>query len=199
MIPSEIKSLKVKVVLKDDSTIEFAERVTTGMEIVENEITPITLTFDEAKGDKATIETSVAYILTITSENGALAAAVTTEDGTAVETDAIEAFGLATNIANGSEFYISTSNSTGYLRNTKPIGKYITKIAVTAKNSSTSYYYKLGTSTEVFTANSGTNKNGDTEVECAKADGIQYFNISKTSTRNKTAYISKVVINYIGE
>ncbi len=199
MLPSEIKSLKVTVVLKDDSTIEFAERATAGMEIAENEITPITLTFDDTKGDKATIETSVAYILTITSENGALAAAVTTEDGTAVETDAIETFGLATNIATGSEFYISTSNSTGYLRNTKPIGKYITKIAVTAKNSSNSYYYKLGTSTEVFTSNSGTNKNGDTETEFAKADGIQYFNISKTSTRNKTAYISKVVINYIGE
>lgn len=194
MLPAEINSLKVTIELKNGAKVEFAERATAGMAVKENEITPITLTFDKAKGDKAVVKVLATQVLTITNTAEGLAATVADAEGNAIAIDAVEEYGLTTNLAAGDNFYISGSNSTAYIRNTKPIGDYITKLTVTSALSKSYYRYKLDT--VAITSNSGSNANGLSFTKsCTSSDGFRYFNICKQAASN-LAKIDSIVIEY---
>lgn len=191
-LPAEISSLTVTIETKSGSKVLFAERATAGMAVKENEITPITLTFDAAKGDKATATILVNRVLTITNTADGLAAAVTDEEGNAVEMDAVSEYGLTTSLSTGTYFWFSSSSSSAYIRNTKAIGDYITKLTV--KGSSSSDGYRLNTNTTAITSTSGTNSTGTTTKTFTADNGIKYFNVSKHSS--KTGKVTSIVIEY---
>lgn len=191
MLPSEINSLKVTIELKNGAKVEFAERATAGMAVKVNEITPITLTFDKAKGDKATSTTLATQVLTITNSDDGLTAAVADAEGNAIETDAVNEYGLTTSCKSGTYFAFSASSQ--YIRNANAIGDYITKITVTGQNASAGY--RLNTATTPFSSNSGTSYTGTTTKSFTATEGIKYFNISKHN--NKTGSVASITIEYI--
>lgn len=198
MLPAEINSLKVTIELKNGAKVEFAERATAGMAVKENEITPITLTFDKAKGDKVVVKVLATQVLTITNTAKGLVATVADAEGNAIAIDAVKEYGLTTNLAAGDNFYISSSNSnsTKYIRCTKPIGDYITKLTITSTTSQSYYRYKLDTAA-IETTSSGTAANGTSVTKtCTSSDGFRYFNICKTSISKKSAQIGSIVIEY---
>ena len=192
MLPAEISSLTVTIETKSGSKIEFAERATAGLAVKENEITPITLTFDSTKGDKATKTTLTALVLTITNTADGLAGAVTDAEGNPVEINAVEEYGLTTTLGTGTYFWISSSSSSAYIRNTKAIGDYITKLTIKGSGSNDGYKYTTGTA--AITSNSGSNSTGTTTKSFTAADGIKYFNVSKHNS--KTGKITSIVIEY---
>ena len=195
MLPAEINSLKVTIELKNGAKIEFAERATAGMAVKENEITPITLAFDKAKGDKAASTSYVSQVLTITNTADGLTAKVADAEGNAVEIDAVEEYGLTTTLATGDSFWIASNNSAGYIRNTKPIGNYITKLTVNSALSGSYYRYKLDSA--AIESNSGTSASGlSFSTSCTSSDGFRYFNICKQA-QSKTAKINSIEIEYI--
>lgn len=192
MLPAEINSLKVTIELKNGAKVEFAERATAGMAVKENEITPITLTFDKAKGDKASVKVLATQVLTITNTADGLAGAVTDAEGNPVEINAVEEYGLTTTLGTGTYFWISSSSSSAYIRNTKAIGDYITKLTIKGSGSNDGYKYTTGTA--AITSNSGSNSTGTTTKSFTAADGIKYFNVSKHNS--KTGKITSIVIEY---
>ncbi len=193
MLPAEITSLTVTVALDGGGSIVFAERNPTGMQISENNITPITLTFDKGKGDKATIKSAVKQTLTIKNSSSGLTASVTDADGNAVDIDAVSAYGLTTTAAaNASYFNISTTSV--YIRNTKAIGDYIGKLNINV--SSTSYPVRYSVATDAINSTgSGTNTSSATTTkEYTSDDGYKYFNICKHTA--KTGRVTGIVIEY---
>lgn len=190
-LPAEIGSLTVTIETKSGSKVEFAERTTTGMAVKANEITPVTLTFDAAKGDKSSTKILTEQILTITNTADGLAAEVTDTEGKAIDIDAVSEYGLTSTLSADTYFWFSSSSSSKYIRNTKAIGDYITKITVTGSTSSDGY--RLNTGASAVTSG-GTNSTGTTTKTFTADNGIKYFNIGKHSS--KTGKVTSIVIEY---
>lgn len=195
-LPAEISSLTVTIETKSGSKVEFAECATAGMAVKANEITPITLTFDAAKGDKASTKILKKQILTITNTADGLAAEVTDEEGTAIDLDAVSEYGLTTNLSKGTTFSFTRSSSSAYIRNAKALGDYITKIVITSSSSSDGYRLNTNT-TAITTTGSGSNLTGNSTKTFTADDGITYFSVGKHATTAKTGSIKSIVIEYM--